>query len=107
GAQRPGMGQDIYEREPLYRETVDRCALLLAAELDLDIRTLIHSQSGSEALRRTANAQPALFVVGYALARQFMSWGVRPTAMLGHSIGEIVAACIADVFSLEDALTLV
>ena len=111
GAQRPGMGRDVYDREPLYREIIDRCAALLEPQLGLDIRTLIHPQSGSSAsaeiLRRTANAQPALFVVGYALARQFISWGVNPEAMLGHSIGEIVAACVADVLSLEDALALV
>ena len=53
-------------------------------------------------LRRTANAQPALFVVGYATARLFESWGVTPAAMLGHSLGELVAACIAGVFTLDD-----
>ncbi len=113
GAQRPGMGQDVYAREPVYRHAVDRCAELLDPELGFDIRTLIHIEpgrsegDGAAVLRQTANTQPALFVVEYALAKLFMSWGVKPEAMLGHSIGEIVAACIAGVFSLEDALKLV
>ncbi|MCZ6636693.1 MAG: SDR family NAD(P)-dependent oxidoreductase, partial [Alphaproteobacteria bacterium] len=111
GAQRPGMGQEIYAREEVYRQTVDHCAEILEPELGFDIRTLIHTESGAEdsaeILRQTANAQPALFVVEYALAKLFQSWGVTPTAMLGHSIGEVVAACLAGVFSLKDALKLV
>ena len=111
GAQRPGMGQEIYAREEVYRQTVDHCAEILEPELGFDIRTLMHTESGAEdnaeILRQTANAQPALFVVEYALAKLFQSWGVTPAAMLGHSIGEVVAACLAGVFSLKDALKLV
>ncbi len=109
GAQQPGMGLDIYEQEPLYRDVVDRCAARLEPELGFDIRTVIHTGPDDDAdlLRQTANAQPALFVVGYALAQLFLSWGVKPVSMLGHSIGEIVAACVAGVFSLDDALSLV
>jgi len=113
GAQRPGMGWGLYQSEETYRATVDQCADLLEPELGFDIRGLIHQKAGSanpgaaDELRRTANAQPALFVVEYAMARLFMSWGLEAKAMLGHSVGEIVAACIGGVFSLPDALKLV
>ncbi len=93
---------------------VDECAEALSAPaLGLDVRALLGYVAGSNGadtagiLRLTANAQPALFVVGYATARLFMSWGLRPAAMLGHSLGELVAACLADVFSLGDGLKLV
>jgi non-ribosomal peptide synthase protein (TIGR01720 family) len=91
---------------------VDACAELLRPDLGLDLRDVLYPRGGrpEEAagrLRQTFITQPALFVVEYALARLWMSWGVRPRAMIGHSIGEYVAACLAGVFSLEDALTLV
>ncbi len=114
GAQRPGAGRDLYAREALFREIVDECAAALAPDLELDLRTLLgyddrggSAASAGEILRHTANAQPALFVVGYATARLVMSWGVTPAALLGHSLGELVAACIAGVFSLADGLKLV
>lgn len=117
GSQYPGMGQGVYAVEPLYRSIIDECAEELLSELGLDIRTLLHADitpamsSGysddAALLRNTANAQPALFVVEYAMARLFMSWGVKPAAMLGHSIGELVAACIAGVFSRAAALRIV
>ena len=113
GAQRPGMGQKIYKSEKLYRDIVDYCANKLEVLLGFDIRTLIHIDEDLEddtliqELQQTSNTQPALFVVEYALARLFLSRGVKPCAMIGHSIGEIVAACLANVFSLDDALLLV
>ena len=113
GSQWPGMGQGLYASEPVYRETVDYCAKFLQQELGFDLRTLIHTddnnvdQESIAALKQTANAQPALFVVEYATANLFQSWGVIPDAMLGHSVGELVAACIAGVFSLDDALKIV
>ncbi|HEV3051014.1 MAG TPA: type I polyketide synthase, partial [Longimicrobium sp.] len=112
GAQHVGMGRGLYDTEPVYRAEIDRCAMLLRPHLGLDVRTLLHpgpdaAQDAAGALLQTAMAQPALFVVEYALARLWMSWGVRPGAMTGHSIGEYVAACLAGVFSLEDALALV
>src|SRR5207247_2609349 len=80
--------------------------------LGLDLRTLLYPQTekmeeAGEQLKQTAITQPALFVIEYALAKLWMSWNVKPEAMLGHSIGEYVAACLAGVFSLEDALKLV
>lgn len=112
GAQYPGMGRELHDREPVYRDAVDHCCQVLLPVLGLDLRTLIHPAPGDEAqaaeqLGRTAFTQPALFVVEYAMARLWMSWGVVPDAMLGHSVGEYVAACLAGVFSLQDALAVV
>ncbi|HYG64726.1 MAG TPA: SDR family NAD(P)-dependent oxidoreductase, partial [Thermoanaerobaculia bacterium] len=110
GSQYAGMGRGLYESEPVFREEVDRCAELLRPHLGLDLREVILAEDEEEAaarLRQTALTQPALFVVEHALARLWMSWGVRPQAMLGHSIGEYVAACLAGVLPLEDALALV
>jgi non-ribosomal peptide synthase protein (TIGR01720 family) len=112
GAQHVGMGRGLYETEPTFRDAVDRCAALLRPHLELDLRTLLYPAEGDggEAARRLAETsitQPALFTVEYALAALWMEWGVRPRALLGHSIGEYVAACLAGVFALEDALALV
>ena len=111
GSQYPRMGRDLYQSEPLFREEVDACARLLKEQRDLDILPLIFSDkaeaAAQETLNQTAIAQPALFIVEYALARLWMDWGVQPRALIGHSIGEYVAACLAGVFSLADALSLV
>lgn len=105
GAQYIGMGRALYEREPVFRAELDHCAELL----NLDLREIIYA-SGEDAAGRLADtcfAQPALFVVEYALAKLWISWGVEPRVMIGHSIGEYVSACLAGVFSLADALRLV
>src|SRR6185369_8672364 len=111
GAQRTGMGAELYRRYPAFRKAFDRCADLLAPSLGLDLRSLLSAAAGGpeaeEILQRTDLAQPALFSLEYALARLWMEWGVRPQAMIGHSLGEYVAACLAGTFSLEDALALV
>ncbi|HWN69689.1 MAG TPA: type I polyketide synthase, partial [Haliangium sp.] len=112
GAQHAQMGQDCYENEPVYRDAVDECASLLAPHAGYDIRDLLYPRlrglSGpADDLRQTRYTQPALFVVEYALARLWMSWGIEPEAMVGHSVGEYVAACLAGVFTLEDALRVV
>ncbi len=112
GAQYFGMGRELYERQPVFSVEVDHCAELLRSSLGVDLREIIyaHDLSPDEAAARLAEtrfAQPALFVVEYALAKLWMAWGVVPQAMIGHSIGEYVAACLAGVFSLEDALRLV
>ena len=114
GAQYVNMGFDLYQVEAAFREQVDRCAELLRPHLKLDLRHVLYPDRGTfgaeEAaalLGQTYLTQPALFVTEYALARLWMQWGVRPAAMIGHSLGEYVAACLAGVFSLEDALRLV
>lgn len=110
GAQRINMSREIYQAEPAFRATVDRCSEILKPHLGSDLRDLIYpaeGATGQERLKDTAIAQPAIFVVEYALARLLHSWGIRPRAMLGHSVGEFVAACLAGVLSLEDALALI
>ncbi len=104
GAQYPRMGSELYQHERVFREAVDQCASLLKPDFGFDLREALH---GHGDLQPTALAQPALFATEYALAQLWMSWGVRPQAMIGHSVGEYVAACLAGVFTLEDALTLV
>jgi amino acid adenylation domain-containing protein len=110
GSQYPGMGRGLYEQEAVFRDAVDECARLLQPHLQLDIRALIYPEATADAaaaLKGSQAAQPALFTVAYALARLCLSWGIEPVAMVGHSIGEYVAACLAGVFSLADALELV
>jgi acyl transferase domain-containing protein/acyl carrier protein len=112
GSQYVGMGRGLYESEPLFREIVDQCAATLAPALGLDLRAVLYPapdamEAARARLATTAVTQPALFVVEYALARLYLEWGIRPQAMLGHSIGEYVAASLAGVMSLADALTLV
>lgn len=112
GSQHANMGREVYQNEYVFREAVDRCTEILRPHLDVDLRTLLYpSETASEEAKRrvtdTIIAQPAIFTIEYALAQLWMSWGIRPQAMLGHSVGEFVAACLAGIFSLEDALTLV
>jgi acyl transferase domain-containing protein len=112
GAQAAYMASEIYRAEPRFRDEVDRCSEVLRPLLGLDLRTLIYpeperSAEAAEALRRTSYTQPALFTIEYALARQWNEWGVTPSAMLGHSIGEWVAACLAEVVPIDEALELV
>jgi len=111
GAQYVEMGKELYHTEPTFREQVDNCCEFLKPHLGLDLRALFYPSENetqaAEKLKQTHITQPALFVIEYALAKLLMSWGIPPSAMIGHSIGEYVAACLADVMSLEDALTLV
>ena len=111
GAQHVRMAAGVYASEPVFRRALDRCAEILAPELGFDLRAVIFAADGdgdaAARLERTAVTQPALFAVEWALAKTWERWGVRPAAMLGHSVGELVAACLAGVFSLDDALRLV
>ncbi|MEM6457466.1 MAG: acyltransferase domain-containing protein, partial [Acidobacteriota bacterium] len=113
GTQHPHMAVGVYRHAPTFRASLDRCLDGLAPHLDdaVDLRALLfpsaHPMTAAAGLREGRVAQPAIFAVSYALAQQWLAWGVRPTALLGHSIGEYVAACVAGVFRLEDALRLV
>jgi phthiocerol/phenolphthiocerol synthesis type-I polyketide synthase E len=112
GSQYPGMAAGLYKSEPVVRRAIDRCARILEPELGADLRKLLFPPQRrrvqvAEELRDTRWAQPALFVIGYALAELWSSWGVRPAAMIGHSVGEYVAATLAGVMTLEDALRLI
>jgi acyl transferase domain-containing protein len=112
GAQYVNMGRGLYETAPVFRDTLDRCCKLLESHLNRDLRGILYPPSGEEdeserLLAQTSITQPAVFAIEYAMAMLWMDCGVEPTAMIGHSVGEYVAACIAGVFSLEDALALI
>ena len=113
GSQYVNMGLDLYRDEALFRDIVDECANRLLPDVGFDLRAVLYPPAGADAeaaaarLRETATTQSALFVTEYALARLWMSWGVVPTALVGHSIGELVAAAVSGVLALPDALRLV
>ncbi|MFN6470963.1 MAG: beta-ketoacyl synthase N-terminal-like domain-containing protein [Nostoc sp. SerVER01] len=110
GAQYVNMGRELYATESIFRQQVDDCCEFLKPHLKLNLKDILYPTTleiTKEKLQQTSLTQPALFVIEYALAKLWMSWGVHPQAMIGHSIGEYVAACISGVFSLEEALTLV
>jgi len=111
GTQYPGMGADLYREEPVFRSEIDRCVAVLRRELGFDVREFLlpapeKAEEAAQRMKRTALALPCLFSVEYAMARLLMSWGIRPQALIGHSLGEYVAACLAEVFRLEDVLAL-
>ncbi|NJN32150.1 MAG: acyltransferase domain-containing protein [Synechococcales cyanobacterium RM1_1_8] len=106
GSQAPGMGQQLYAQEPVFRAALDSCAAILKPQLQQDLIELLYGSASAE-LNQTLYTQPALFALEYALAQLWRSWGVEPAVVLGHSVGEYVAACVAGVFSLEDGLKLI
>jgi amino acid adenylation domain-containing protein/non-ribosomal peptide synthase protein (TIGR01720 family) len=111
GTQYVEMGLELYNLEPVFREQVDRCSELLRPHLGIDLRRILYPRADErEAAARRLNEmsvfQPALFCVEYALAQLWMSWGIEPQAMIGHSTGEYAAACLAGVFTLEETLSL-
>ncbi|HEX4966671.1 MAG TPA: amino acid adenylation domain-containing protein [Thermoanaerobaculia bacterium] len=112
GAQFPGMARELYQLEGSFRGQIDRSAELLLPLLGIDLRCLLdpraeEAEAAGIRLDQTGLTQPVLFAVEHALARLLIGWGMRPAAMIGHSVGEYVAACLAEVFSLEDGLRLV
>jgi acyl transferase domain-containing protein len=112
GAQYVDMAADLYASLPVFRAELDRCCDLLKPILGLDLRAVLYPDpqgraGAAQQLEQTMLTQPALFVIEYALAQQWLDWGIEPQMMIGHSIGEYVAACLAGVFSVEEALALV
>ncbi|GEM_PF-849118 len=112
GSQYVNMGKNLYDSEPLFKEVVDHCAEILKPYLGEDLRHFLYPQSedvekAELSLKETRITQPAIFTLEYALAKLWISWGIIPNGAIGHSIGEFVVACLAGVFSLEDALKLV
>ncbi len=109
GCQRPGMAAELYDAEPPFRAALDDCCSILQPLLGLDLRRLLlaRQEVPPERIYEGWLGQPAVFAVEWALARTFMAWGLTPQAMLGHSLGEYTAACLAGVLSLPDALLLV
>ncbi|MFA0960733.1 SDR family NAD(P)-dependent oxidoreductase [Roseivirga sp. BDSF3-8] len=107
GAQYHGMGATLYKENAFFREKIEECARLLEGKLPVALTSLLFDEAPAEELHQTRYAQPALFAIEYATASLWMHLGVQPDVLLGHSIGELPAACLAGVFSLEDALTLV
>ncbi|MEL7224373.1 MAG: type I polyketide synthase, partial [Cyanobacteria bacterium J06576_12] len=118
GAQHIDMARELYETESVFKKSLDQCAEILANE-GIDLIKLIYPSvltgetpilretTSIPSIHQTAYAQPALFAIEYALAQLWMAWGVQPQAMIGHSIGEYVAACVAGVFSLKEAIALI
>lgn len=108
GSQYAGMARELYETEPGFRADLDHCDQLVRDRLGHGLLSVIFGSDGAGSLiDQTRYTQPALFALQYALARLWLSWGIKPAAMLGHSVGEYAAACVAGVFSVQDGLALV
>ncbi|HKX30091.1 MAG TPA: SDR family NAD(P)-dependent oxidoreductase, partial [Blastocatellia bacterium] len=113
GAQYANMAIGLYLDEPVFREQIDLCSELLRSHLNLDLRQIMYTsqqnqpEQAADHLLKPSLGLPALFATEYALAQLWMAWGIRPQVMIGHSLGEYAAACLAGVISLEDALALV
>jgi amino acid adenylation domain-containing protein/non-ribosomal peptide synthase protein (TIGR01720 family) len=108
GSQYPGMGHQLYLREPVFRETIERCNEILAGKLETQLVQVLYGDGDEcELVHQTRYTQPALFALEYALAQLWASWGIQPAVVIGHSVGEYLAACVAGVLSLEDGLGLI
>uniref|UniRef100_UPI0026132A92 SDR family NAD(P)-dependent oxidoreductase n=1 Tax=Crocosphaera sp. TaxID=2729996 RepID=UPI0026132A92 len=108
GSQYVRMGRQLYETQPIFRSVVDQCNAILRPHLSKPLLEVIYGEDAEVSLiNQTAYTQPALFAIEYALFKLWQSWGINPDVVMGHSIGEYTAACVAGVFSLEDGLKLI
>ena len=104
GSQYVNMGKQLYETEPVFREALDKCDRILSSEIECSLLDVLYDESR---INQTAYTQPALFAIEYALFQLWSSWGIKPSVVMGHSVGEYVAATVAGVFNLEDGLRLI
>ncbi|MBL1208761.1 hybrid fatty acyl-AMP ligase/type I polyketide synthase [Geminocystis sp. GBBB08] len=107
GSQYSKMGYELYQTSPTFKNTIDYCEQILNNYLDKPITEILFDGENENLLNQTIYTQPALFVIEYALAKLWLTWGIKPAIVMGHSVGEYVAATIAEIFSLEDALKLI
>ncbi|NEO77944.1 beta-ketoacyl synthase N-terminal-like domain-containing protein [Moorena sp. SIO4G3] len=108
GSQYVNMGRELYEQEPIFRKTLEQCDTILRLYQQKPLLSVLYPEPGETSpIDETAYTQPALFAIEYALAQLWKSWGIEPDVVMGHSVGEYVAACVAGVFSLEDGLKLI
>ena len=108
GSQYVGMGRELYESSPVFRGALDRCAEILKPYIERPLIEVLYPESGQSSLiDETVYTQPALFALEYGLSELWQSWGIKPSVVMGHSVGEYVAACVAGVMSLEDGLKLI
>ena len=108
GSQYVNMGKELYQTQPTFREALERCDAVLRPYLRQSLMDVLYPKTGTASpLAETRYAQPALFALEYALCELWHSWGVKPAVVMGHSVGEYVAACVAGVFSLEHGLRLI
>jgi malonyl CoA-acyl carrier protein transacylase len=111
GSQYVNMGRQLYKTQPVFRQTLDQCEQILQSHLEKPLLEVFYpgdsQELNSSVIDQTAYTQPVLFAIEYALAQLWQSWGIKPDVVMGHSVGEYVAACVAGIFSLEDGLKLI